>query len=63
MCSSDLVNSRAANIHFVSHLSTGLAILEESDDELLGVWGHVYWGGSSWSRCSIYILEMWSHDT
>ena len=39
------VNSRVANIHFVSHLSTGLAILEEGDDELLGVWGHVYLGG------------------
>jgi len=39
------VNSRGANMCSVSHLSTGLATLEEGNDELLGVWGHVYLGG------------------
>lgn len=41
----DPVNGSRADMCFVSHLSTGLAILEESDDQLLGVWGHGYWGG------------------
>jgi hypothetical protein len=41
----DPVNSGRADMHCVSHLSTGLAIMEESDDKLLSLWGHVYWGG------------------
>jgi len=41
----DPMNSSSADMYFVSHLSTGLAILEESDDKLLGIWGHVFWGG------------------
>ena len=38
------VNSGRADMHCVSHLSTGLPIMEEIDDELLSLWGHVYWG-------------------
>jgi len=41
----DPMNSSSADMYFVSHLLTGLAILEESDDKLLGIWGHVFWGG------------------
>jgi len=41
----DPMNSSSADMYFFSHLSTGLAILEERDDKLLGIWGHVFWGG------------------
>ena len=39
------VNSSRADMHCISHLSTGLAILKGRDDKLFGIWGHVYWGG------------------
>ena len=32
------MNSSSADMYFVSHLLTGLAILEERDDKLLGIW-------------------------
>lgn len=41
----DSVYSSRANMDPVSHLSTGIAILEEGDDELPVVGGHVCWGG------------------
>ena len=39
------LNHRVADMQLGSHLSTGFAILEEGNDELLGGGGHVYWGG------------------
>ena len=36
-------NCGRADMHCVSHLSTGLAVMEESDEKLLGLWGDVYW--------------------
>ena len=54
------VNSSGADMHCISHLSTGLAILEERDDKSLGVWGHVYWGGG-WHLGALYIFWRCSH--
>ena len=39
------LNHREADMQLVSHLSNGLAILEEGNDTGLGVRGHVYLGG------------------
>ena len=63
------LNHRVADIHLVSHLSNGFAILEEGNDELVGGGGHVYWGGR-WCpgalyiflRCSHMIFKVWSCD-
>jgi hypothetical protein len=38
-------NSRVADMCLGSHFMTGVAILEQSKDGLLGGRGHVCWGG------------------
>jgi len=38
------LDCRVADIQLGGHLSTGFSHLEEGNDRLLGVGGHVYWG-------------------
>ena len=38
------LDSRKVDIHLLSHLSTGFAILEQSDDGLLSGGSHCCWG-------------------
>ena len=51
-------NSRVVDMCLGSHFMTGVAVLEQNEDNLLGDRGHVCWGGDDASGSYIYSQDM-----